>query len=346
MASEASGNRPDRARPSVAGDICGGERRIDPAHGQDGAGRDVFGGFGWPDREISERAGGQRSLITRQQLLALGVSSDMIARALRRGRLHRMHQGIYSLVPFPALPPHATELAAILACGDSALLSHHSAAAVWGIRPFLEGDVDVTVIGKETGRRRRGIRVHRTAHLDPRDARRYQQLPITSPARALLEIAPETSGRALEWALDQALVKRLTTRGQIKAVLAAYPHRPGTPKLQTLLDPDRPTTITRSHPEEQLLERLRKAGLPIPEVNARVGNYTADFLWRAAKLILEVDGYHYHHTRAAFERDHQRDSEHQRDDYLVIRVTPRQLQRNLDALLVQIAIALDRRRAA
>jgi very-short-patch-repair endonuclease len=308
--------------------------------------RDVCTTFGQADRAIARIAAGQRALVTRAQLKELGIGRRAVDYAIARGRLHRMHQGIYSLVPFPALPPLAAELAAILACGETALLSHHSAAAVYGIRPFVEGSVDVTVIGKETGRRRPGIRVHRTAHLDPRDARRYQQLPITSPARALLDIAPEISGRSLEWALDQALVKRLTTRGQIKAVLAAYPHRPGTPRLQALLDPDRPTTITRSHPEEQLLDRLRKAGLPAPEVNARVGNYTADFLWRPEKVILEIDGYHYHHTRAAFERDHQRDSEHQRDDYLVIRVTPRQLRRNLDALIVQTAIALDRRRAA
>jgi very-short-patch-repair endonuclease len=308
--------------------------------------RDVCTTFGQADRAIARIAAGQRALVTRAQLKELGIGRRAVDYAIARGRLHRMHQGIYSLVPFPALPPLAAELAAILACGETALLSHHSAAAVYGIRPFVEGSVDVTVIGKETGRRRPGIRVHRTAHLDPRDARRYQHLPITSPARALLDIVPEISGRSLEWALDQALVKRLTTRGQIKAVLAAYPHRPGTPRLQALLDPDRPTTITRSHPEEQLLDRLRKAGLPAPEVNARVGNYTADFLWRPEKVILEIDGYHYHHTRAAFERDHQRDSEHQRDDYLVIRVTPRQLRRNLDALIVQTAIALDRRRAA
>jgi very-short-patch-repair endonuclease len=128
-------------------------------------------------------------------------------------------------------------------------------------------------------------------------------------------------------------------------VRAAYPHRPGTPKLQALLDPDRPTTITRSHPEEQLLDRIRKAGLPIPEVNARVGNYTADFLWRAAKVILEIDGYHYHHTRAPFERDHRRDAEHQREDFLVIRITPRQLQHNHEAILVHVATTLERRRA-
>jgi very-short-patch-repair endonuclease len=308
--------------------------------------RDVRTTFGRTDNAISRIAARQRALVTRAQLKELGIECRAIDYAIARGRLHRMHQGIYSLVPFPALPPLAAELAAILACGDGALLSHHSAAAVWGIRPFLDGDVDVTVIGKETGRRREGIRVHRTAHLHPRDARRHQQIPIASPARALLDIAPEVSGRSLEWALDQALVKRLTTRAQIKAVLAAYPHRPGTPKLTALLDPDRPTTLTSSIPEERLLRHMRKANIPIPEVNARVGNYTADFLWRAHKVILEIDGYHYHNTRAAFERDHRRDAEHQREDFLVIRVTPRQLHDNHEAILVHVATTLERRRPA
>src|SRR5690348_13192297 len=104
-----------------------------------------------------------------------------------------MHQGVYSLVPFPALPLLAAELAAILACGDGALLSHHSATGVWSVRPFPDGDVDVTVVGKETGRRRRGIRVHRTSQLQPREIVRHQGIPITSPARTLLDIAPEVS---------------------------------------------------------------------------------------------------------------------------------------------------------
>jgi very-short-patch-repair endonuclease len=257
-----------------------------------------------------------------------------------------MHRGVYALVPTPALPPLAKELAAVLACGDGALLSHHSAAAVWGIRPFLNGDVDVTVVGRDPGTCRAGISVHRIKAMDPRNARRYQQIPITSPARALLDIAPEVSGRSLEWAVDQALVKRLTTRAEIKAVLAVYPRRPGTPRLTALLDPDRPTSLTSSSPEERLLTHIRKAGLPIPEVNARVGNYTADFLWRSHKVILEIDGYRYHHTRAAFERDHRRDAEHQREDFVVIRITPRQLQHNHEAILVHIATTLERRRAA
>lgn len=204
----------------------------------------------------------------------------------------------------------------------------------------------MTVVGRDPGTRRPGIHVHRIKTLQRRDARRYQQIAITSPARALLDIAPEVSGRSLEWAVDQALVKRLTTRAQIKAVLAAYPHRPGTPKVTALLDPDRPTSLTSSPPEERLLRHMRKANLPIPGVNARVGNYTADFLWRAHKVILEIDGYHYHHTRAAFERDHRRDAEHQREDFLVIRITPRQIHDNHEAILVHIATTLERRRPA
>ena len=155
--------------------------------------------------------------------------------------------------------------AAVLACGDRALLSHHSAAAVWGIRPLLDGDIDITVVGKETGRRRKGIQLHRTKTLQPRDATRHQQLPITSPARTLLDIAPHTSPRSLEWAIDQALTKRLTNHAAIRAVLAAYPHAAGIARLRELTNPDRPTTLTRSQPEERLLQRIRKTGLPIPK---------------------------------------------------------------------------------
>ena len=250
------------------------------------------------------------------------------------------------MVPFAVLPPLAIELAAVLACGDSALLSHHSAAATWGLRPSFNGDVHVTVIGKETGRRRPGIRVHRVSELDPRDVRRYQNVPITSPARALLEITPDLSDRELERALDEALIKRLITHAAINAVLAAYPNRRGVARLRAAADPGRPTTETRSDGEEALLALIRRADLPAPEVNAKVGSYTADFLWPTQKVIVELDGYDYHRGRTAFERDHQRDAEHQRMGYLVIRITGSQLAREPEAILVRIATALATRRSS
>jgi very-short-patch-repair endonuclease len=310
-------------------------------------GRDVCTTFGQAERAISGLAGRQRALVTRAQLRELGIGRRAIDYAIARGRLHPIHQSVYSMVPFAVLPPLAIELAAVLACGDGALLSHHSAAAVWGLRPSVSGDVHVTVIARETGRRRPGIRVHRVSELDPRDIRRYQGIAITSPARALLEIAPGLTERELERAIDEALVRRLVSHAAIAAVTNAYPNRRAVARLRALADPGRPTTETRSNGEEALLAALRRANIRAPEVNAKVGNYTADFLWRPEQLIVELDGYDYHRGRAAFERDHQRDTEHHRLGHLVIRVTGRQLARHLEALLVQIATTLaDRRRAA
>jgi very-short-patch-repair endonuclease len=300
---------------------------------------------GWPDRAIAGIGAKQRALITRAQLSDLGLGPGAIEHALRRGRLHRVHQGVYSLVPLAVLPDLARELAAVLACGDAALLSHRSAAATWGLRPSFNGDIHVTVIGKETGRRRPGIRVHRVSELDPDDIRRYQGIPITSPARALLEVTPDLTDRQLERALDEALIKRLLSHAAIGAVLAAYPHRRGAARLRATADPGRPTTETRSDGEEALLGLIRRANLPPPEVNAKVGSYTADFLWREQKLIVELDGYDYHRGRAAFERDHQRDAEHQRMGYLVIRITGRQLRHRVEEVLVALATALARRAA-
>ncbi|MGZ4196276.1 MAG: DUF559 domain-containing protein [Solirubrobacteraceae bacterium] len=300
---------------------------------------------GWPEREIARIAGRQRALITRSQLAALGLTRATIDHAIVRGRLHRIHHAVYSLVPFGVLPPLAAELAATLACGKDVVLSHHSAAAVWGIRPSFNDPIHVTAIGRDAGRGRPGIRAHRVAELDHRDIRRFQNIPITSPARALLDIAPDLTDREIERALDEALIRRLVTHAAINAVLAAYPNRRGVARLRALADPGRPTTQTRSDGEEALLAALRRANIPAPEVNARVANYTADFLWRAEKLIVELDGYEYHRGRAAFERDHQRDAAHLHLGFLVIRVTGRQLARELEALLVQIATALATRRA-
>jgi len=346
MASGSARQRPTHCDSESVWDVDRGQRCQRPRALGGAVEWDVGGEEGWPDRLIGQIASRQRSLITREQLLALGVGRDAIDRALARGRLHSRHRSIYSMVPFAVLPPLAIELAAVLACGDSALLSHHSAAAAWGFRPSVDGDVHLTVVGKETGRRRPGIKVHRVSELDPRDVRRYQNIPITSPARALLEIAPDLTDRQLERALDEALIKRLITHAAINAVLAAYPNRRGAGRLRILADPGRPTTETRSDGEEALLAALRKANIRAPEVNGRVGRYIADFVWRKERVIVELDGYDYHRGRAAFERDHERDAEHLRLGFLVIRVTGRQLARELEALLVQIGTALALRAAA
>ncbi len=299
---------------------------------------------GWPDREIAAIAATQQAMIAREQLLALGLGRGAINHAIARGRLHQRHRGVYSLVVPGALPPLAAERAAVLACGDGALISHHSAAAMWRIRPAIGGDVDVTVVGRDAGRRRPGIRVHRAEAIDHRDVRSRAGIPLTSAARTLLDIATRLSERSLELAFDDALVRGLMTIEEIAGVAARYPRRNGAAGLRALARPDRPTTVTRSEAEERFLAMIRRARLPEPEVNARLGRFVADFLWRRERVLLEIDGYDYHRGRAAFERDHERDAEHQRDGFLVIRVTWRQLESEPESVLVRVATALERRR--
>jgi very-short-patch-repair endonuclease len=302
--------------------------------------------IGWPDRAIAAIAARQQALITRGQLVELGVGRGAIEHALARGRLHAMHRGVYALVANAALPPLARQRAAVLACGEGALISHHCAGAMWAIRPEVSGEIDVTIVGRDGGRDRPGLCVHRVATLHPRDALRHAGIPITSPARTLLDIAPQLSERSLERAFDEALVRKIMSLGAVKAVLARYPNRPGAARIRALARADRKTTATRSQGEERFLQMVRKSGLPDPEVNVRIGGFVADFLWRRERVVLEIDGYDYHRGRVAFERDHERDAVHQHSEFVVIRATWRQLEDAPEAVLVWVATALARRAAA
>jgi very-short-patch-repair endonuclease len=203
----------------------------------------------------------------------------------------------------------------------------------------------VTVVAGEAGRRRAGIHVHRAAFLDRRDIRLHQGIPITAPARVLLDIAPNLTDRELERAFDEALVRRRTSRREVREMLSRYPKRTGCGPVRELVEGDRWTTRTRSEAEELFLELTRKGGLPHPEINVRLGRYEVDFLWRQQRVVVEIDGYAYHSSRAALERDHRRDAELQATGYLVIRISWRELTREPEAVLVRIALALARRSA-
>jgi very-short-patch-repair endonuclease len=203
--------------------------------------------------------------------------------------------------------------------------------------------VDVTVTASNR-RARDGIRVHRVTELDPRDRRRYQNIPITSAARALLDVAPTLSSRELELAFDEAIVRKLVTVRSVRAVLVRYPCRRGSASLAALADDSRPTTLTRSRGEEMLHELLRKARLPQPEVNARWRGYLIDFLWREQRVAIEVDGLKFHSTRAVLERDHRRDADLKDAGFEVIRITWRMLVDEPELVLVRLARALSRAR--
>jgi len=296
----------------------------------------------WPDRAAAELASSQRGLVTHAQLVGLGVGRGAIEHALARGRLTSIHRGVYA-VGHLALPELAREQAAVLACGDAAYLSHHSAAAVWEFRPRSQGAVEVTVVDRDAGRRRTGIRIHRVSAIDPGDIRLYHGIPITSPARTLSDVAADLSDRELELAVDEAIARRLVTRHAIRLALLRYPHRRGCARLGAVTDEARSSSISRSEAEERMLALIRAGGLPEPELNARIGRWTVDFLWRREKVIVEIDGYHFHSSRAKLERDHDKDIDLRQAGFDVLRFTRGKLIRDAMAVLVNVAHTLTRR---
>jgi very-short-patch-repair endonuclease len=293
----------------------------------------------WPDAAIGALAGRQRTNVTHAQLVELGVRARTIGAAVARGRLHRVHVGVYSLVAPSARPSGAGEQAALLACGATATLSHRSAARWHGFRIAEPDLIHVTVVGD---RRRPGLRVHRTGQWQRHDVLRVGGIRVTSIARTVVDLSPHLNERALEHLLDEA-VKR-TSRARLHDALARRPAQPGTARLRHLLDPERPSSDTWSAAEERLLRLLRRAGIPSPEANVPIGQYIPDLLWRAEGVIVEYDSRDYHSGDAARKRDARRHNDLQSWGYEVIHVTWEELTQHPEQVLVWIVLALHRKR--
>lgn len=290
----------------------------------------------WPYRAVGEIATLQFGLITRIQLYELGVGRAPIDHALECGLITQIHRGVYA-VGHLSLAPFAPEMAAVLAVGEGALLSHHSAAAMWGLIPAIEGDIDVTLVGQDRSRSRAGIRVHRVKCLDSRDMDSLRNIPITSPARALRDITPALHPPELGRTFDGALKGKIVTRRAVAETAARCRSRPGAAGLAALAlaelgDP----ADTRSWAEGRLRTLIRAGGLPEPEYNAPVGRYRVDALWRRDRLIVEVDGYGFHSTRRSFESDHERDLVLSAAGFIVMRFTRDQIVKQPELVLVRL----------
>ncbi len=226
----------------------------------------------WPERSIQAIGAKQRTLVTHAQLVAIGASRGAIRHARLRGRIFPLHRGVYSLVAPEALPPLAREQAAVLACGARTFLSHQSAAAVWAIRPPVAGDVEVTVVGREAGRRRAGIVVHRIA--DPHPVR-----PPRPPGDPHHLGCPHLRRcrRCVHGPGARARVRRGHQQGADDGprggrACRLLPAPPWRARLRELARTRPPTYLARSTGEEPMLSLMRKARLPAPEVNAAVGS--------------------------------------------------------------------------
>jgi very-short-patch-repair endonuclease len=270
----------------------------------------------------------QHGVVTTAQLVAAGVRRGAIAHRVQRGWLAPLFRGVYRVGPIAA--PRGREMAAILACGTNAVLSHHTAAALWEIRPHT-GDVHVTVAGRQP-RNKPGLHIHRSHSLN---AAVKDGLPLTTPARTLIDLAPHLRQHELDRATEQTQLLGLASRDEIAAQLEK---QRGVRALHAALH-DEPT-LTRSEAERRLLDLVREARLPRPETNAMVGGYEVDMLWRKHRLVVEVGGFAFHSGRAAFERDRRRDAALQAAGYRVVRFTWRQITRESHAVVAMLATLL------
>jgi very-short-patch-repair endonuclease len=294
---------------------------------------------GGGDRALAWVAARQLTVITTSQLHAAGLSRDAIATRRARGLLRRRHRGVYFVGAGPA-PPGAIELAALFACGPSSVISHRSAAALWGLTA-ADADVEavaVTVV-KPACRPRNGLHVHRTQHLHPRDRTTHHGIRVTAPSRTLIDFAGQATADELESAVSEAFALRLVTEPKLQAAMARTPRRAGVAALRTLLGATGGPVVTRSR-AERLRRLIKAARLPQPLFNAPLHGYTADVLWPDRRLVVEFDGYDFHGHRLAFERDRRRDAALVAAGYRVIRVTWHQLTKEPFAVVATIARAL------
>ncbi len=287
---------------------------------------------------IAQIAQLQRGRVSRAQLLAAGVSSSAVSRLVVAGGLFPDHRGVYA-VGHPASVRLGAEAAAVLAAGDGAVLSHLSAAALWGIADADTALIHVTLANRK-GPRLRGVCIHRSCTIAARDIRVREGLPVTSPARALLEIAPSTTERALELAFDRGIVNRIVQLSDVAELLHRASGHSGCARLAAVLRTHSSPSLTRSEAEERLLALIRKAQLPSPAVNSRLLGYEVDFYWRAQRFVLEVDGFRFHSTRRAFEHDRRKDAALRAAGVTTMRVTWRQIEAEPIAVIVRVAQAL------
>lgn len=290
-----------------------------------------------PDRQIAALAGVQHGVVSRAQLAAAGLGRGAIAHRIEIGWLHRVHRGVYA-AGHPNLTAGGHRMAAVLACGPEAVLSHRSAGAHWGLRASAAARIDVALPGRGGRRARNGIRVHRLGSLDTADVTTHDAVPVTTLARTLLDLATVASRRAVERAVEEAERLRLFDLREVEDLLDRTPGCAGRVALGAVLRELEPgSTLTRSELEELFLALCDEQLLPRPAVNARLGEYEVDFLWRAQRLAIETDGRASHATRAAFEADRARDARLTVAGYRVVRFTHRQLTRESRAIAAVLA---------
>jgi len=302
-----------------------------------------------PHNRLWKLAAAQHGVVSRKQMRALGMSGDMIDYAIGRGRLHRVFRGAYA-VGHPHRSERSRLMAAVLACGKGAVISHRSAAALLGLIDDGPRVIDV-VAPRSRGRKIDGIRLHLVRPPRLEETGTMHGIPCTSPARTLVDLAGTAGEWTLRSAFQRAAHREMLDLGAIEASID--PRRRGMKVLLKLIDEWRGAAALlkkrgklKSPLEAKILPLIARRNLPPPLFNASVaianGRIEVDFLWPDHRFVLEADSREFHGTAVAFERDRWRDRELMRAGYSVLRVTHREAEREAEAVTATVAARLSR----
>lgn len=263
-------------------------------------------GFG-RDAEIWALVRQQHGAIARRQLMELGLSARRIERRIASGRLHPVWRGVYA-VGRPQLDRRGRWMAAVLACGQDAALSHGSAAALWGFGGEQGRTIEVSVPARRRGRLQ-GIGVHRRTATVLGDVTNHEGIPVTSPVRTLIDQATRLKPMQLERAVNEADKLDRVRADVLHASLDDYRGQPGVKPLRKLLDP-LAFRLSDSTLEQLMRPHARAVGLPAPETKTWVNGYEVDFFWPELGIVIEADGLKYHRTASQQRRGLERDQAH------------------------------------
>ena len=287
------------------------------------------------ERAIARVAGRQDNVITLEQLLDAGLGRGAIEHRVKARTMRHMHRAVYLL---GAAPPTqmARARAAVMACGDGAVISHRSAAEMFALLPETDREVDVTVVGRNPGFHP-GIRLHRPRAMARHEVTKMRGIPVTSVARTIADLAATEPTRDVEAAFQEALYRKIVTDKALAAIIRREPRRRGARVIRSLLQD---TRMTRSEKERALLRLIDAAQLPRPVTNVRLHGHLVDAYRPEQHLVVEVDGWDAHGHRLAFESNRKRDQVLLAHGIRTMRVTGRQLKNEALRLTALIAQSL------
>jgi very-short-patch-repair endonuclease/predicted transcriptional regulator of viral defense system len=276
------------------------------------------------DTAIAALADRQHGVVTYQQLTELGLGPGAIMTRIGNRRLHTLHKGVYA-VGHRTLTPAGHKLAAVLACGPTAVLSHKSAGALWELLTTDQTRTDVTVPGTSRAGPR-GVRVHRARRLHPEDVQIVDGIPVTSVARTVFDLAGGFTEPQLLRVIEQADRSGKLDCRALERLMERNPRRSGSKLLRSILADYAGAPLTRSELERRFQDLVRQARLPPPGLNVEIAGFTVDVCWPQWRLVVELDSRGYHSDPGAFERDRVRDATLQRGRYRILRVTDKRMK--------------------